>query len=321
MRLETDLSKQVYALAGHRQGVTDFSFTLEKQIFPVRFSATPGATGLVIAFHGASDRAKRTLPAYVAKLPNLGAVDQLSLSDPSMLRSGSFTLSWYAGHDSLRLQTILPGLLDEFIRVRGYERVVFFGSSGGGFAALFYASLMSGSIALVGVPQTNLLTYSKGHLQRYREGCWPDLAPQEDLSQHIHLNLCDWYATPRPNTVVYLQSAGDPVHTRTQFAPFLASIAKVKDARFIANSGYWGTMGHSNAVTPDAYLPWLRACFAAPTTSVEDLLETHYALTSEIPAAVKPHIDATPGELNPTPRDLQIAEKLCAYHLRQPLEG
>lgn len=313
----SEMNDQVAKLLKLPCGRHDFTFCLDGNDIPVKFKTSSQVKALLISFHGAVDRKTRKVPVFAPIIPGLDErVAQLSVSDPSMLLDGDFGMSWYAGHADFHSQEILSRLFKEIIEQGGYQRVVFFGSSGGGFASLFYSSLVPGSIAVTGTPQTNMHSYYSGHIKRYREGCWPALSSNEQLAEVICTDLCSWYATLRPNTVIYLQSAGDQFHTRTQLAPFLAGIAQVKDARFIVNSGFWGRPGHSGSVTAEAYLPWLQAAFLSPTTAVDDLLQTHRSLAQ--PTAQEAMSRGLQGkDASPDLHDLKMSNLLRDYHLRQ----
>lgn len=309
----------VTELFNHPSGIEPLEILMDKTTVPVRFRHHPNSRILLISFHGAVNRETRVPPVFAPFLPGLGtSVAQLSVSDPSMLLPGSFGMSWYSGHEGFNAQEILPKLFQQIAEAGGYERVVFFGSSGGGFASLFYSSLMPGSVAIAQVPQTNMHQYYAGHILRYREGCWPSLGSNEELADKICTDLCAWYSQPRPNTVIYLQSAGDHFHTRTQFAPFLDAISRVKQSRFIAHSSYWGRPGHSGAVTPDAYMPWVRAAILSPSTEVDDLLSTHYDLSSAMDQPVA--ASASAKEKPAAAHGIRMADMLRDFHLSQSKE-
>lgn len=289
---------------------------------PMKLRYSKECKNLLVSFHGAVDRNTRTPPVFSPLLPGLGdSVAQLSVSDPSMMREGAFSMAWYSGHEGFRAQDILADFFRAIARSGRFERVVFFGSSGGGFASLYFSSLLPESIAVVGVPQTNMRRYYSVHIKKYREGCWPSLASDDALAREICTDLCKWYSAPRPNTVIYLQSAGDHFHTQTQFIPFMTAISEVKDSRFIAYSGFWGKLGHSGAITSECYLPWIRAAFLSPSIEVDDLLVTHRNLTEPPSQPLEPKPDSGGRQNAPDASDIRLAALLRDYHLRQPTEG
>jgi hypothetical protein len=255
-----------------------FTFKLLGGEIPMKIRRVPNSKELLIIFHGAINREKQKIPAFASFIQNLDFVTQLSVSDPSLLIGDKHSAAWYAGHENFQTQKILPKIFNEIISKGAYTRIVFLGGSVGGFASLFYSSFIAGSVAVSFVPQTNINRYNSGHQARYRESCWPALADNGQLAEKICSNLCDWYKTLRPNTIIYLQSAGDHHHTRAQLSPFLATIAGVNEAKFIVNSDFWGRLGHSGSINSSILLLWLRAVFAAPSTKVDDILTTYHTL-------------------------------------------
>lgn len=235
-----------------------------------------------------------------------------------MLVDGEFGLCWYSGHEGFFSQKILPQLFKNIAEIGDFERTIFFGSSGGGYAALLYSSLFSNSIAVAAAPQTSMHKYYSGHIKRYREGCWPSLSTDEQLSDVICTDLCSLYSSLKPNTIIYLQSAGDQFHTRNHFAPFVDSISKVRNSRFIFHSEFWGGLSHSRSITIEAYTPWLRAALLSPSIEVDDILQTYRSLVA--PENVEKNnvhsIVQTP-KLN----DLKLSDVLRNYYLRKPVKS
>lgn len=294
---------------------------IDGRSIPVKFKYRKGQKNLLICFHGAVDRATREVPAFVPFVPGLGdTVAQLIVSDPSMLRDGEFSMAWYSGDEDFPSQKILAEFFNELVRAGGFTRVVLFGSSGGGFASLLYSSYLSNSIAVPCVPQTNINKYYSGHVSRYRAACWPSLTSNEQLAEVICADLCELYSQPQDNTLIYLQSAGDIFHIRNHFAPFLNRISSVKEARFIANSGFWGKLSHSGAIPAECYVPWLKAAFLSPSTEVDDLLVTHHELTtSRAFSPVSPE-RSEKKRGSGAEKDIRLANLLRDYQLRQSSE-
>lgn len=87
----------------------------------------------------------------------------------------------------------------------------------------------------------------------------------------------------------------------------------MKSSRFIANSGFWGRLGHGNAVTAEAYLPWIRAAIMSPSIEVDDLLSTYYNL---VPQLGNNFADAKEKPVNAN-RNIRMADMLRDYHLNK----
>lgn len=235
-----------------------------------------------------------------------------------MLKEGNYSMTWYAGSEEFPAQTIFADLFREVIDTGKFERVVFYGGSGGGFASLYYSSLVTGSIAVAAVPQTSMHRYNPVHIKRYMDGCWPSLKSAEELTERICTDLCAWYSVARPNTVIYQQSASDHTHTRNQLAPFLSEISRAPKSRFIVNSDYWGKLGHSGSVPVSASKPWLRAAFLSSTIEVDELLQTYHSLKG---STEKAHVAAANRETHTASYDEHhLADLLRDYHFRQSLK-
>jgi len=251
---------------------------------PLEFHASVGSKTLIVYFHGSVNRETRKIPVFSSALPDLWMAHQLCVSDPSILAKAGFSLSWYAGHAEFVSQNILRELFANIIEVLKVDRVIFFGASGGGFAALFYSFYFKDSVSVVTMPQTDMFRYNPVHLKSYISSCWPDLKDMKFLSDFVCTDVCKLYSRPTSNTVVYLQSAGDHYHLKNHMIPFLAAISKNKQSRIVVDCGFWGKLGHSGSVPSDAYLPWLKAVVAAGSTEPDDLLMARHALVTSTEA-------------------------------------
>src|SRR5699024_639434 len=133
-------------------------------------------------------------------------------------------LSWYAGnHRQPDLQQILVSIFEKIHVSLGSERAVFFGGSGGGVAALFFASHFQNSLALVFNPQTNIAKYSKRAVRDFAtkafqiEPIGDDLLRQ--LPSDVVVDLCEAYRPPIDTKIAYLQNANDKEHLQSHLLP------------------------------------------------------------------------------------------------------
>lgn len=248
------------------------------RIIPVRFYKAKYPTKtLIVMFHGAVDRQTRTVPSFVGFSPILAdGAHLLSISDPSMLVDGDFSLSWYAGDQNFAAQDILRDFFAAVCESFDIERTIYFGTSGGGFAALFYSWHHPGSIVVAGNPQTKISDYYSGHVDRYRNACWPD---HKDLSSCITENVRTLYAKKFPNFVIYVQSATDAFHISNHMIQFFTEIGYRKDRPLLINVDYFGKMGHSP--TFDAYVPWLKAAMIVKDINIENIVKTRHTLMTQ----------------------------------------
>jgi hypothetical protein len=272
------------------------------------------AKALVINFHGAVDRKTRSLPVFINFLPGLqGLAHQVSIADPSVREASSNNIGWYAGDAEFAAQSLLPVLFADLAAELGAVQTIYFGTSGGGYAALYYAHRDPGSFAVAGNPQVAIEHYHLEHaVRRYRQACWPDLAKDAVLNSVTCADLTGLYAAGFDNTVIYVQSIGDRMHFENHMLRFASAVAQAGERqRFLLHSDFWGRMGH--IPVPRDYLRWIQAICMSQSSDTADILAMWYGLE---PVAVT----ATARSDNPkvgaakaagfAPDDLAIAEKL-----------
>src|SRR5699024_9723132 len=108
------------------------------------------------------------------------------------------------------------------------KRNVFFGGSGGGFAALYFASHFPNSLALVFNPQTNIARYDEQAVRDYVQRAFHlDQTTSDPICQlphSVNYDLCAHYSRPQSNAVAYMQNLKDETHMRYHLAPFLETM-------------------------------------------------------------------------------------------------
>lgn len=280
-----------------------------ERTIPVRLKkAEIESKTLIVIFHGAVDRQSREVPAFVGFSPSLSGAHQLAISDPTMLVEGDFSLSWYAGDQGFAAQDLLKRFFQDVTEVFGVERMVYFGTSGGGFAALYYSWHHPGSIAVAGNPQTRITDYYGGHISRYLSACWPK---HERLEDCIETDIRALYAKSFPNFVIYVQSATDPFHLIKHLSTFLGQVGFRKDLPLVVNVDYFGKMGHSP--TFDAYIPWLQAVMTVPEVTLENVVKARHAAIGMDPAPTPNKTVASPKGFDA--RSIQTAEMIRDWQL------
>lgn len=104
---------------------------------------------LVVVFHGGMPEPK--LVFYQRDL-DIPGCDVLSMTDSNIFRLREWPfISFFLGTKRNRADLSYERIIRIFVESKQYDRVVFFGSSAGGFSALKYASVFGGE-ALVGSP-------------------------------------------------------------------------------------------------------------------------------------------------------------------------
>lgn len=196
--------------------------------------------------------------------------NRVFISDPSLMLDAKLNLAWFAGSARQRVQPALTAILARIMADRPHvRRWIFFGSSGGGFASLFYASRFPGSIAVVSNPQTSIAKYSSEAVENYAriafgiEGADPVARFPVDVVD----DLVDVYSRPVDTTILYAQNVEDRFHITNHAAPFLEALHPDNCVWWLNGEG-WGA-GHA-APPKDAFVEMLRAAVAPePITSAK----------------------------------------------------
>lgn len=86
---------------------------------------------------------------------------KIHVSDPFIDLSDGFRCFWYLSSKKIDVQNIIKNILSHLFFLMDAERVVFWGSSGGGYPALLYSYEFENSIALVNAPTTTIKKHHK----------------------------------------------------------------------------------------------------------------------------------------------------------------
>lgn len=277
------------------------------------------ASPLIVRFHGAIAPERRPLPVFQRNLPKFSDIaHQITICDPTLVAKDGFNLGWYAGHEGLDVQGIIRRFLEVLTQALTPSRTIYLGSSGGGFAALYFSYHDADSVAVVMVPQTIVGRGIYGAVQNYITSCWPGMT-LEEVEEATCLDVTRLYSSGFENTVIYIQSQGDFKHTAKHLTPFMSACYNTGDPdrdKILIYSDYWGVPGHGGSVPPGAYTRWLRAALSSPTRGLADLLGTYSALQGDpLPTPEAPK--RAPG-FNSTRRDLETAEFIRAALMNRP---
>jgi len=222
--------------------------TIHDGFVPIDVLVSPKQSDTTICFfHGAIEQ-HFTLPV-LSGLGISGGVNanRVFVSDPSLVLDEELLLAWYAGNFyQEELQTTLTKILERIMKELGSQRIVFFGGSGGGFAALYFASQFTGSTALVFNPQTSIRNYERRAIDAFVEkGFLKEPANDEPISLlpgTITTDLCELYNSAHDVTIGYLQNLNDVNHVERHLLPFLRAVNPTTTVALLADR--WGD-GHT----------------------------------------------------------------------------
>lgn len=148
----------------------------------------------------------------------------LCVSDPTLDLDGTIRLGWYFGTAQNDATEELAELARSIARNLGVpdRRIVFYGSSGGGFAAMMLAARMERALAVAINPQTVLIRYAKEHsLRKFLAVCLGSMSKEEAHEKHLK-RLSAIAGWERSNSrCLLVQNILDGHHFRQHFRPFI----------------------------------------------------------------------------------------------------
>ncbi|MBD8045436.1 hypothetical protein H9638_16645 [Arthrobacter sp. Sa2BUA2] len=221
--------------------------TFDHQGLPIDLlNRASGAETTIVVFHAALTPKVETLPYFAGQTVTKDApANRLWIQDPSLYLDDRLLLSWFAGNKRQpELQSTLVSVLQKVVEAHGSKRVIFFGASGGGFAALYYSRFFPGSLAIAINPQTNLAAYNWKAIEEYGHfafGIDGNESLDHLLNNRIVSNLRDHYVGAT-NSIAYMQNVNDETHVGPHYQPFIESLPETCHAQVLF--GDWGP-GHT----------------------------------------------------------------------------
>lgn len=165
-----------------------------------------------------------------------------------LYKSKDLGLAWYAGSvESPSLQSILAAIVRKIVELSGSKHVVFFGSSGGGFAALEMAHRFPNSLALAMNPQTRITEFFPRIVSNYFNIAWGLSETDESkLPADVHTDLVSLYEGGFSNNVAIIQNARDWFHIQKHQIPFLNVVGDSQSV--IMRMDRWGVEGDNGHI-------------------------------------------------------------------------
>lgn len=221
----------------------DRAFRLREELEPGRpldaLVVNRGTDELVFSFHGALNREKTVLPRFERLNMILGhEVSGVFFGDPTLHVSPDIQLAWFTGWDGVDVHRHIARRSLEIASAVGASRLIFTGSSGGGFAALQVSALVPGSVAVAFNAQTDIANYrvngtSWGVQREYVRSVWPAVWDRLDPATVVEngawaesvddrVSAVERYSKSRRNRV-YLVQNEEEFHYQDHFQPFLES--------------------------------------------------------------------------------------------------
>jgi len=191
--------------------------------YACRMRTVDDAKYLSVQLHG--DRSGKNLPLFARwNYGNVLGAHVLSITDPTLYLSENLDLGWYIG---TKEQNATEGIVEIALRCAKAvgipcNKIIFSGSSGGGFAAIQAAAMMPEGKAIAINPQTDITKHLiRGYLENI-SGC-------KSIEEGKLLYGCRWNAIEalesaisagRSPKILYVQNINDTSHFTNHFMPF-----------------------------------------------------------------------------------------------------
>lgn len=198
----------------------------------------------VIAFHAAATEVSRLPIISATGITEDIDANLVSISDPSLYIDPSVKLGWFAGNRFQKLQVELPKVIRHIRNSTNAKNLIFFGPSGGGFAALYYSSFFPESLAIGVNPRTILANSFRVSIDSYAKACWgasTEAEVDELLASTIHSDLRVHTPLPATNTVAYVQNVQDRRYIKDSLLPYLNGLEDTSHVHLLMKD--WGK-GH-----------------------------------------------------------------------------
>lgn len=206
---------------------------------------------LVVFLQGAIDREKLSPPIY-HRWSWHKEIDSnvLCINDPLLNKNDDLRIGWYAGTKNFeyirKYSKLILKIIDDLSIDR--NKLMFYGSSAGGFAAIQFGVAIRNSTVVVNNPQTCILDYYETHVDDYLKVAFPDNS-KEDVRKLFgkRLDLKELIAnsTHIPD-IHYYQNLADSFHYKNHFIPFISRVFECGKASSLKIEIYRDdTEGHS----------------------------------------------------------------------------
>lgn len=201
-----------------------------------------------VFFHAALSKTAYRFPIFTGAGISEGLpTNRIYISDPTLYLDDELTLAWYAGNRKQpRLQWVIRAILKGLIPEG--QRVVTFGPSGGGFAAMYYATKFEHATAVPTNPQTSLARYLRYEVEKYLRLAW-GVEGQGALAQIDPVTELARVYRSGKTRVFYVQNRNDASHIAQHYEPFMAGLPAGHDVHPVLVDGKPGHRPPDKAIT------------------------------------------------------------------------
>lgn len=195
--------------------------------FPALYFSGNEQQRLFVMLSAATDRNKQSPPVFnrwtwaqTKKFP--GHV--LCVADPTLELRDDMKLGWYIGTAEHDATEELSRIIRRFAEALGIpkDKIVIWGSSGGGFSALALASRLEKATAVAINAQTDIFAYELARtIETVRISCFGSHTKQQ-IQEHFgpRVNMAQAWRSNRESRAILIQNKLDTHHYMCHFKPF-----------------------------------------------------------------------------------------------------
>lgn len=199
--------------------------------FPALYYPNSDNKVLFVMLPSAVDRSKMTLPVFSRWTWALKGVfpgNVLCIADPTLNLSANLGLGWMLGTKESCATSELAEFIVNLAMRKGIpnDRIVIYGSSAGGFAALALAACIDGATAIAINTQTYALSYEiSRQVSLVRQYCFDNLSDEEILRDYLkRVDMEARWQTVSNSRIILVQNLTDLHHYEVHFKPFWKSL-------------------------------------------------------------------------------------------------
>lgn len=178
---------------------------------------------IIVFFNGAINGDLNNDPTFMRwSWANENNLSFICFDDPIVSCTQQTNLGWYIGTSNHDIQEFINDILEHIIKSLKIspKNIIFYGSSGGGFAAMMAAIRLRGSVAVVSNPQTNIFKYYKTASQRFIKSFFENEDVSSNSSIYYRFSVSD--AIKKYNyipAILYIQNIQDKFHLERHLLP------------------------------------------------------------------------------------------------------
>ncbi|WP_416189513.1 hypothetical protein ACM67B_10140 [Neisseria sp. CCUG17229] len=200
---------------------------------------------LFVILSAATNRSKNSLPVFnrwTWAFKNLFPGNVMCVADPTLEINEDLNLGWFIGTAEKNASKELADFILDFVKFNKIpsRNVIFYGSSAGGFAALYLSKEVNESAAIAINPQTHALAYEAYHqVDLIRKYCFNDLDFREVHYRFTsRVDMSFHWRDVTQSRILLLQNILDAHHYEVHFKPFWHAVGgehlKEKEGLFYA---------------------------------------------------------------------------------------